>query len=440
VDPLPVVAIIGRPNVGKSALFNRLIERRQSLVDATPGLTRDRLYGDVTWRGRTFRIVDTGGLQFSSSERIPQAIEVQVAHAMEEASVALFVLDGRAGLVPLDRKVADWIRRWGKPVLPVVNKVDGEVRAEVIHEFSELGLGPPWAISGLHGLGIGDLLDALAGKLPPPDPAPDESRPAAVRIAIVGRPNVGKSSLLNRILNEERVLVDDRPGTTRDPVEAEFFYKGQRFFWIDTAGVRARKTVQNRMDAVARLKALEVISGADVCVCVLEATVGILRDDLNLLDQVVSSGKPVCLAVNKWDLLPRPADPKQVVSAIARRAPFLRFARVVCTSAKTGYQVLKLIEQASGLVAQSRKKLTVSETRNILELVRNSPKAPSGIRNAHLIRLSQAGVAPPTFHLMARTSGRFSGTDAAYLEGILREHGGFEGTPVRVRFLVKRRS
>ena len=282
------------------------------------------------------------------------------------------------------------------------------------------------------------MLDAVVKKLPSTDLHRAEVL-RSVRIAIVGRPNVGKSSLLNRILNQERVLVDDRPGTTRDPVEAEFTYRGQQFSWIDTAGVRARKTVQSRMDAVARLKAMETISSSDVCVGVMEAPQGILRDDLRLLDAVVTAGKPLCLAVNKWDLLPRSSDLKKVAAVISRRAPFLRFTPVVCTSAKTGFQVLKLIEQAAALAALTRKKLTSGQIRDLLELLRNNPKAPAGLRNAHLIRLSQAGTAPPTFHLMARTQGRFQKSDAAYLENVLREQGGFQGTPVRVRFLVKRR-
>ncbi len=434
-----MVAIIGRPNVGKSALFNRLIQRRQSLVDATPGLTRDRLYGDVTWRGRVFRIVDTGGLQFSTGDRMQEAIALQVAHAMEEASFALFLMDGRDGLVPLDRKVADWVRRSGKPVLPVVNKVDGNLKTEIAHEFFELGLGVPQAISSLHGLGIGELLDAIVQKLPSEVPSSRETAPASVRIAIIGRPNVGKSSLLNRFLNQERVLVDDRPGTTRDPVETEFSWKGQKFCWIDTAGIRARKTVKSRIDAVSRLKAMEVIAGADVCLGVLEATAGILRDDLRLLDEVISAGKPLCLAVNKWDLIPRPSEPQKAAAGIARRAPFLRFAPVVCTSAKTGFQVLKLIEQVTALAAQARKRLTSQELRDLLEFLRSNPKAPAALRHSQMIRLSQIGGSPPTFHLMARTRGRFSATDTAYVQNILREKGGFEGVPVRLHFLVKRR-
>ncbi len=435
-----MVAIIGRPNVGKSALFNRLIQRRQSLVDATPGLTRDRLYGDVAWQGRVFRIVDTGGLQFSTGDRMQEAIALQVAHAMEEASFALFILDGRDGLVPLDRKVADWVRRSGKPVLPVVNKVDGNLKTEIAHEFFELGLGVPRAISSLHGLGIGELLDAIVEKLPAEVSSSKETAPAPVRIAIIGRPNVGKSSLLNRFLNQERVLVDDRPGTTRDPVETEFSWKGQKFCWIDPAGIRARKTVKSLVDAVSRLKAMEVIAGADVCLGVLEATEGILRDDLRLLDEVISAGKPLCLAVNKWDLIPRPSEPQKAAAGVARRAPFLRFAPVVCTSAKTGFQVLKLIEQVTALAAQARKRLTSQELRELLEFLRTNPKAPASLRHSQMIRLSQIGGSPPTFHLMARTRGRFSATDTTFVQNILREKGGFEGVPVRVHFLVKRRS
>ena len=337
----PVVVILGRPNVGKSSLFNRLLQRRQALVDAAPGLTRDRLYGEVRWRGIRFRVVDTGGLlTFSGAGKggLEEAIAGQVARAMEEATLALVVCDARAGITPLDRQVADWVRRWRKPVMLVANKADTRELCDDAAEFSELGLGPPCAISSLHGLGIGELLDEVLERLGDApfvkrmghsslEECPKMERP--LKVAIVGRPNVGKSSLLNRILNEERVLVDTQPGTTRDPVETQFEHRGRRICWVDTAGLRARRTLRTRMDAVARIKALEAISGADVCLGVLEAPLGLVRDDLRLLDHVVTAGKPLCLAVNKWDLLPRKADSRQVAAAIARRAPFLRHAPVI---------------------------------------------------------------------------------------------------------------
>ena len=438
---LPVVAIIGRPNVGKSALFNRLIQRRQALVDATPGLTRDRLYGDVEWRGVPFRVVDTGGLQFPHRDRIEEAIASQVTHAMEEAGLALLVCDGREGIVPLDRQVAAWVRRWDKPILLVINKADTDREIPAIHEFSELGLGTPWAISSMHGLGVGDLLDAIVSKIGGRScpPGAEDENAATIRVAIVGRPNVGKSSLLNCILKEDRVLVDEQPGTTRDPVEAEFSYRGQRFCWIDTAGIRSRRTLKSQMDAVARMKALEMIVRSHVSLGVLEAPLGIVRDDLALLDQVLTAGKPLCLAVNKWDLMPRSTDLKSVTASIARRAPFLRFAPVVCTSAKTGFQVLKMIEKISDVVEQSNRRLSGGQLKELLEAIQKDSRTPVGLRNAQLIRLWQVSVRPPTFHLLARVRRGFRATDMTFLENLLREKGGYMGTPIRIRLLAKQR-
>ncbi|MBI3333330.1 MAG: ribosome biogenesis GTPase Der [Candidatus Omnitrophica bacterium] len=264
---IPVVAIIGRPNVGKSTLFNRLLKKRRALVDATPGVTRDRLYGDLQWQGVHFRVVDTGGLQFDSRDRLGERVALQVSKAMEEASLALLVGDGREGPMPLDREVASWLRPWGKPVLVVVNKVDSDRELPASYEFSSLGFGEPLGVSASHGRGIGELLDAVARRLPLGSGTVGSGTVGSgtIRVAIVGRPNVGKSSLVNRIANEERVLVDEAPGTTRDPVEVTVSYQERPYCLIDTAGVRSKRRLNSRVDAVARIKALEVIHGVDVC-------------------------------------------------------------------------------------------------------------------------------------------------------------------------------
>ena len=435
----PVVAILGRPNVGKSALFNRLVGRRQALVDSTPGLTRDRLYGDVTWRGCRFRLVDTGGLQFSKGDRMVQAIAGQVKRAMQEATLAILVCDVQDGVVPLDREVAHWLRQWGKPVIVVVNKVDTERSAPGVQEFAGLGLGEPMEVSSLHGRSIGDLLDAIVRSLPRPTAPAPSSAPAAIRVAVVGRPNVGKSSLVNRLLNEERVIVDERPGTTLDPVEVELSYQGKEFRLVDTAGLRAQRRLKTRVDAVARLKSLEVIRRADVCLGVLEAPAGLRHDDLRLLDQVITAGRPLCLALNKWDLLPASSDEKAAAAAVARRAPFLAFAPVLCISAKTGYHVLGLLGRLADLAAVSRRRLTSAECRKLLEQIRTEPRAPSAVRNALLIRLSQVSVAPPVFHLLARTAKPLRQSDLSFLEGRIRRLAGFEGAPIRLHLLRAKR-
>lgn len=440
----PVVAIIGRPNVGKSALFNRLIRRPQALVDATPGLTRDRLYGDVTWNGVDFQVVDTGGLEFAGRDRISEHIALQVARAMEEASVALFVVDCKLGPLPLDREVCAWAHKWGKPVLLVANKADNEKDVLDVPEFSDLGLGLPHSVSALHGKGIGELLDAVVEqvKIAVKAPSPGEEKggeQVPLRVAILGRPNVGKSSIINRLLNEERVLVDDVPGTTRDPVEVRFTYKDLSYRLVDTAGVRSQRTLKSKMDAVARMKALEALRRADVCVLVLEAPVGIIQDDLKLLDHVVTAGRPLVLAVNKWDLLPRSTSEKSPVESIAQRAPFVKFAPVICVSAKTGFHLLPLFDRIAEVAAEDRKRLTSGQLKDLLEAIRQDSRAPAGVRNAQLIRLIQSGAAPPTFQLLARVKSSFRQSDMAYLERALRSAHGFAGAPLRLRVLEKKR-
>jgi len=444
-----VVAIVGRPNVGKSALFNRLIGRRRALVDSTPGVTRDRLYGDVVWRGMTWRLVDTGGLQLASWDRIQKAIESQVARAMEEASLVLWVCDARQGVVPLDKRIAGWLRPWGKPVFLVANKVETERDRQMVYEFYSLGFGKPWAISSLHGLGVGEMLDAIVEQLagvgkrtaercPPSALGPHEDGNGPIRVAIIGRPNVGKSSLINRILNEERVLVDEQPGTTRDPVEVHLVYRSRLYCLVDTAGLHSRRSIQRRMEAVAQIKALQTAHRAEVCVGVLEAPMGLVREDLKILGEVVKAARPLCLVLNKWDLL-SPEDQrlskKEVASHLAQRAPFLRFAPVVCTSAKTGFHVLDVLKTVERLVGYAYRRLSRTECRQILKRLSEYRSAPSTIRHARWIRLTQVGQSPPQFHLVVRAAGQFRQEDLQFLETFLRQEGQFDGVPVRLRLL-----
>jgi len=418
-------------------------------VDATPGLTRDRLYGEMQWRGKCFRVIDTGGLTFSGPKTISGGIHSQVIKAVEEADLCLLVCDGKSGPLPLDREVADWARRWGKPVLVVVNKIDNDKTLASIYEFSALGLGDPLAISSLHGIRIGELLDEIFQQFKdggaPSQEASSQQAPAtaqqarSLRVAIVGRPNVGKSSLLNRLLNEDRVLVDELPGTTRDPVETILDYRQQRYALIDTAGIRSKRNLKNAMDAVARLKAQRMIRSADVCLGVLEASRGLIKDDLKLLDLVITSGRPLCLALNKWDLLPQEVSLEGVAAEIYRRAPFLRFASIIATSAKTGFQVLGALEASKAAADEGRRKITTAQARHLLEVVRKDPSAPVGVRNAHFIRFSQASIAPPVFHLLVRVKRSFRASDVMFLEKVFRRELGFQGTPIRLHLLVKRR-
>lgn len=439
---LATVVIVGRPNVGKSALFNRLISKRQSLVDETPGITRDRLYGDVDWGRKNFQIVDTGGLNFDAKTSLSEGIFKQVARAMEEADLALFVGDAQSGITPLDREVASWVRQWGKPIIAVANKVDPGSHAESTYEFSALGFGSPVPVSSLHGRGTSELLDEIQARLEKSGAFDKEVKTPKIpglKVVIVGRPNVGKSSLINRVLKEERVLVDSEPGTTRDVVEIQTTIEENPFSVMDTAGMVSKRRLKERVDAIARIKAMEAVGQAQVCLVMLDASVGITTEDLKLLDQVVTLGKPFCLVVNKWDLLKGKVDPHQIPLGIGRRAPFLRHAPVVVTSAKTGFQVEQAFQVARELAQESLHRVSTSDTKRLLEEIRQDPKAPPGIRHAVWIRVSQVRVAPPTFHLMVRTRGRFRGSDLAYLEKKIREILPFPRVPIRIQLLTKRR-
>ena len=435
--------------MGKSSLFNRILRRRRALVDATPGVTRDRLYADVEWRGVSFRIVDTGGLQLDRRIRLNAAMQAQVACALEESCLGLLVCDAKEGLVPLDQEVAAWIRQKGKPILAVVNKVETDEDRHTLNEFSALGFGNPFSVSSLHGLGVGELLDAVTQRLREmglgnPSTAETLRRQTSLgntvpkellQVAIVGRPNVGKSSLINRILNEERVLVDDSPGTTRDPVEISFTYQNSPFCLVDTAGIRSKRRLKTRLDAVAVLKAFEAVQDSDVCVGVLDGSVGMVKDDLKLLSRVVEAGKPLCLAVNKWDLVKDPVGQKEAAEQVARRAPFLRWAPVVLTSAKTGLNVLELLDRAKELTREAQVPLAPSQARSLLQKLKGDPKAPAGIRHALLFRLTQVALSPPTFHFLCRAKRPFRRSDVAYLEGRIRRELHFTGTPLIVRLL-----
>lgn len=446
------MVLVGRPNVGKSALFNRLIGRRQALVDATPGVTRDRLYAQAVWSGERIRVVDTGGFSFSR-QALAAGVEAQAGRALEEADLILLVCDVKTGPLPLDWEMAAWIRRWGKPVLLAVNKVDHAGRAADAAEFSALGLGEPMPVSALHGEGAAELLEEAIRRLHLQEEEVGASAPqgvshvgarrtpkapAPVRVALIGRPNVGKSSLVNRLLQEERVLVDELPGTTRDPVEAVFRFGQREVLLIDTAGVRAMRKTRAAPDRVARLKSLEVIRRSDVCLGILDATAGLRREDLKLLDAVIAAGKPLCLAVNKWDLV-HGVPAEEVRKGLWGRAPFLRFARVVCTSAKTGQRVLAALEAALGSAEEAARKVPPAEVRALFDALRREDSAPVGIRDGVWIRFWQAGVRPPVFHLMGRVRRPLRGSDAAYVERRIRQRWGFEGTPVRVHILQKRR-
>ncbi len=417
---LPLVAIVGRPNVGKSALFNRILGERRAIVDPMAGLTRDRLYAESEWRGRRFTIVDTAGLvlgkdrdEVPAQRELRRRMEEQSRLAIDEADLVLFVLDVREGLTAVDRDIAELLRRSrtqagaqdgardGKstrtPVLVVANKADGRGRELLAHEFYELGLGDPWVISALHGTGSGDLLDAVVERLPPPRPEVVDDQLAG-RIAILGRPNVGKSSLLNAVIGDERSLVTAEPGTTRDPVDTRITFAGKHLLLIDTAGIR-RHGLTRGVEQYSLLRGLRAMERADVGIVVIDAKDGISAQDVHIAGYVVEAGRGLVLALNKWDLLtPEEKEEKVWRRRIRDQLNFAPWAPVSYISAKTGQRVTQPLEVALKVIEERHRRVATPELNRWLRSVLGQRDTPSRKgRQVRVLYATQAESTTPTF-------------------------------------------
>ena len=493
---LPVVAIVGRPNVGKSTLFNRVVGSRTAIVEDRARTTRDRLYGDADWNDRRFVIVDTGGLERSPDDPIEAKVQDQARLAIAEADVIVFVVDAAAGLTPADQEAADLLRRTKSPLLVAVNKADNEKREFEGAEFNALGWDETHAISAAHGRGVADLLDAIVWALPPeshdeiarkqrereadewardaaagrlepyvvgeegaddgepegedadgvdPDAAKwdaqiaaeAERRPAA--IAFVGRPNVGKSSLLNALLGEERTIVSEIPGTTRDTIDTVLSWGRSEIVLLDTAGIRRRGKVASgpAAERYSTIRSLKAIARADVAVLVIDAVEGLTAQDAHVAGYVVEEGKGLVVAVNKWDLVEDKTDRTfdQYVEWIRSEVPFLAFAPVISISAKTGQRVTRVLEMAVDIWGERRKRVSTGELNRLVATAteRNEPAMVKG-RRAKIFYATQAAVAPPTFVFFANDSSAIHFSYRRYLENRLREAFGFDGTPIRLVF------
>jgi GTP-binding protein len=434
----PLVALVGRPNVGKSTLFNRLIEERLAIVEDVPGTTRDRLYADAEWGGTTFTFVDTGGLMLASGTDLEVSVRDQVQIAIEEADVIVFLVDVTEGITASDLEIADLLRRSHKPVLLAANKADNEKRRQEAVEFYELGLGDPHPISALHGTGTGDLLDSLLGVVPSRGvEAPWEG----TRIAIVGRPNVGKSSLLNALLGQERMIVDATPGTTRDAVDSLLEWDGEPVVLIDTAGIRRRGRVSPGVERYSVIRALRAIQRADVALLLLDAVEGVTEQDAHVAGYVVEEGKGLVLVVNKWDLVDKDAYTMQDYTDVIRRElSFVAHCPLVFVSAATGQRVGKTVEMALQVQRARQSRVATSElNRLILQAVTaHSPPSKRGKR-LKIYYATQTGVAPPVFVLFVNDPELVHFSYRRYLENRLREAFGFEGTPLRLVFRERSR-
>ncbi|MGH2452910.1 MAG: ribosome biogenesis GTPase Der [bacterium] len=429
---LPVVAIVGRPNVGKSELFNRLLRRRLAIVEETPGLTRDRLYAETDWSGRAFTLVDTGGLISGPAEALAADVRRQTLRAVEEADVLLFVVDARAGLLPEDAEVAGIVRQARRPVLLVANKVDDPKHESGMYEFHGLGLGAPLPVSALHGHGTGDLLDEVVALLPPPGAVEPER--TSTRVAVVGRPNVGKSSLVNAVLGTDRVLVAETPGTTRDAVDTPLTYAGRPFVFVDTAGLRRRARVGDRIERFSVTRTRTALARADVAVLVLDATAAMADQDQRIAREIADAGRGLVIALNKWDLIPsdsriRATLDRRVVHALR----FVAFAPVVRVSATAGAGIDELLG-AVGRVADAYVTRVPTGPLNraveTAEAATPPPADPAG-RRIKILYATQAQTAPPTVVLFVNDPRLMPPAYLRYLERSLRETFPLEGTPIR---------
>ncbi len=436
--PVPKIALVGRANVGKSTLFNRICGRRKAITDGRPGSTRDRNYAQVTWQGTAFELIDTGGLLLNTDDPILGPASEQARRAIEEADVVLLVVDARAGLLPDDTAIARELRREGKRVVVAVNKVEGG--SDGLAEFAPLGFELMQALSAEHGQGVGDLLDKALEGLPRIE-REEEERP--LRLALVGRTNVGKSSLLNRLLGKERAVVSPIPGTTRDTVDSPFERDGRRFLLLDTAGLRRVRLLKENVDHVSVVQARRAIDRCDVAVLVLDAGDGLREMDATIGGYLQEAGRGVVLAVNKWDLAEgRSLKAKSFEQDVRDHLKFLPWAPLAFVSAQTGRGVGGLLKTAERVEAARNKRVTTGELNRVLARLteRHAPKAAKGNKPVRILFGSQIGVAPPTFVISINQPVDLHFSYKRYLENKIREEFGFEGTPLVLKVHTRRRS
>lgn len=433
----PTVAIVGRPNVGKSTLFNRIVGGRPAIVSDRPGTTRDRHFGDADWQGRQFWLVDTGGLVPESDDSMDRAIRQQVDFALAESDVVVFVVDGREGLNPVDQAIAERLRKARRPVVLAVNKLDDLERSTAQYDFFQLGFGDPMGVSAAIGKGSGDLLDAVVALLPPHDPAEDQ---ATINVAVVGRPNAGKSSLVNRLLGEERHVVAPEAGTTRDAVDSLLRYREKNLKFIDTAGLRRRAKVEDDLEFYSTLRTERAIDRAQVCVLVVDAILGMHNQDLRIATQAWDSGCAQIVVVNKWDLV----EEKDTNTArrgqeeLMDKAPFLRYVPFVYVSALTGQRVRRILDLILEVAEGREQRVPTAEVNRVLAslLERNGPPQRPG-EEVKLLYASQIAVAPPTFAIVSNRPDDVPDAYQRYLTHGFREAWPFAGSPLRLKFTAR---
>ena len=434
----PVVAIVGRPNVGKSTLFNKLIGRRVSIVNDTPGVTRDRVYGDCEWDGRVFSVVDTGGIEMNSGDEILSQIRAQAELAIDAADVIVFVTDLRTGVTASDGEIASMLMKSGKPVLLCVNKCDsvGEPPAE-FYEFYSLGLGDPIPVSSVHGHGTGDLLDAVVKRLPPKEEEVSGDEP--VKIAVIGKPNVGKSSLVNYISGEERCIVSTQAGTTRDAVDIGVENEYGKFILVDTAGLRRKSRVDDAVERYSMLRAEMAVERSDVCVIMIDGTVGFTEQDSKVAGLAHEAGKGCVIAVNKWDAVEKNENTLQLYrKRLEQDFSFMSYAEIVFISAKTGQRVDRLFEVIRSAAKSNSMRIATGMLNQVLSQATSRVQPPTDKgRRLKIYYMTQVSAKPPTFVFFVNSKQLFHFSYQRYLENMIRDTFGLVGTPIR--FVIRER-
>jgi len=432
-----IVAIVGRPNVGKSTLFNKLAGKRISIVEDHPGVTRDRIYTEVQWQDRAFTLIDTGGIEPHSEDLMLKQMKQQAEVAIETAEVIVFLVDGQEGITPSDREVANLLRRTRKKIILAVNKIDAPKYKDNIYEFYNLGLGEPMGISSGQALGLGDLLDEIINNLSPEEEEVYDEY--TIKVAVVGKPNVGKSSLVNKILGEQRVIVSDVPGTTRDAIDTPFTVGEDKYVFIDTAGMRKRGKVFESIERYSVIRSLTAIERADVCLMLIDGKEGVSEQDSKIAGYIHDQGKAAVIIVNKWDIVEK--DDKTIdkyKADIRNELSFMEYAPILFISALTGQRVNKVLELVNHVSNQHAMRVSTGMLNDVInEAVLTNQPTVSGGRRLKILYAAQVSIKPPTFALFVNEPSLMHFSYQRYLENKIRKAFGFEGTPVR--FLLRER-
>ena len=435
----PILTIIGRPNVGKSTLYNRIVRKRDAIVDDQPGVTRDRKYADAEWSGVNFTLIDTGGYLPDSENLILQAVLTQVHQAIAEADVIAYVVDVTTGITSIDEEIARILNRNNQPVVLAVNKVDNEIRELDCGEFYRLGLGDPVPISAISGRNVGDFLDKVIAAFPDSKKGNIESQPPEIKIAVVGKPNVGKSSFVNAILGQEKLIVTDIPGTTRDSIDTPFKYYGRHFLLIDTAGLRKRSRVKEAVEYFSTVRSFSAIQRCDVAVVIIDAQQGITDQDKKVIEESINFKKGIILAVNKWDRIEK--DTRTAIEyerEIKDAIPYINYLPIIFISALTYQRVFKVIEIASSIFEERAKKIRTAELNDYFEpIIKNTPPASVGGKEVKIKYVTQIKTKPPVFAFFCNHPKLIKANYRQFLENKLRENFGFLGIPLTLTFRRK---